>query len=231
MKIREGIMRTLKIAIMYFIMVAILITGWGFALSHDKSDSDFYLIEPAIEIPESTPFIASIDCFEYAELVTGFSAEVLRGIAATESRFRVKEVGDNGMSLGMFQLHSRWHEERVKKWGDFDPTDPYESAVIAARIMRENLRAFKGDLRKAVAAYNQGVFGVRRNGVSNEYVDNVLNWRNNSEKVLSFFIFRGITDTEVLQDGYKSSGAQNTYKFSDSSAIQVSWWGSGLIPR
>jgi hypothetical protein len=223
-------MRTLKIVMMYFILASILMIGRRIGLSYDKADSDFDIIEPSVEIPEQTPFIEPIDCFEYAESVTGFSAEVLRGIAATESRFKVKVVGDGGMSLGMFQLHSRWHEERVKKWGDFDPTDPYESAVIAARIMQENLRAFEGDLRKAVAAYNQGVSGVLRRGVIQQYVDEVLNWRNDSEKMLSFFLFCGITDTEVLQDGYKGSGAQNTYRFNDSLATQVSWRGSGCIP-
>jgi hypothetical protein len=215
---------------MYFILMSVFIMCRGVGLSYNDLGSDSNLFEPPVEIPEPTPFIKPLDCFEYAESVTGFSAEVLRGIAATESRFKAKAVGDGGVSFGMFQLHSRWHESRVEKWNDFDPTDPFESAVIAGRIMQENLATFNGDLRMAIAAYRQGVSGVLKRGVVQWYVDDVLNWRNDPEKILSFFIFCGITDTEVLQDD-KGTGAQNTYKFNDSFAVQVSWRGSGSIPQ
>jgi hypothetical protein len=197
-KRQEGIMSILKTIMMYLILASVFIMGQGIGLSYDKSESDFNVLESPVEILESISFRESVDCFEYAETVTGFSAEVLRGIAATESHFRVKAVGDDGMSLGMFQLHSRWYESRVEKWGYFDPTDPYESVVIAGRIMQENLSAFNGDLRMAIAAYKQGVRGVQERGVIQRYVDDVLNWRNDPEKMLFFFLFCGITDTEVL---------------------------------
>jgi hypothetical protein len=223
-------MRALKIIMMYFSLTLIFITFLGVGSSYDKSDSDLDEFKSPVEIPEQTPFIESLDCFEYAESITGFSAEILRGIAATESRFKARAVGDGGMSLGMFQLHSRWHESRVEKWGEFEPADPFESAVIAGRIMQENLVAFNGDLRKAIAAYRQGVSGVIKWGVGQWYVDGVLNWRNDPEKMLSFFAFCGITDNEVLQDEYKGAGTQDTYKFNDSFAVQVSWRGSGDFP-
>jgi hypothetical protein len=222
-------MRTLKSIMMFLILASIFIMCQGFGLSYDKSTNDLDVFESPSEIPEPVSFIEPIDCFEYAELITGFSAEVLRGIAATESHFRTNAVGDGGMSLGMFQLHSRWHESRVEKWGDFDPTDPYESVVIAGRIMQENLMAFNGDLRMAIAAYKQGILGVRKRGVIQYYVDDVLNWRNDPEKMLSFSLFCGITNTEVIQDEYKGAGTQDSYKFNDSLAIQVSWRGSGSI--
>jgi hypothetical protein len=217
-------MRTVKTIVMYLILAVVFVMCQGIDLSYDVSGDDLNAPEPEfqIEIPEPIPFIESVDCFEYAELVTGFSAEVLRGIAATESRFRVKAVGDDGMSLGMFQLHSRWHKSRVEKWGEFNPIDPFESAVIAGYIMQENLIAFDGDLRMAIAAYRQGVRGVRKNGVIGRYVEEILNWRNDSEKILSLFIFQGITDIEVQRDGYKGSGAQDSYKLDNSLAAQIS---------
>jgi hypothetical protein len=223
-------MRALKIIMMYFSLTLIFIMCRGIGSSYDKSDSDLDAFESPVEIPEPIPFIEPMDCFDYAESVTGFSAEILRGIAATESHFRVKAVGDGGMSLGMFQLHSRWYESRVEKWGDFDPTDPFESAVVAGRIMQENLNALNGDLTMAIAAYRQGVSGVLKQGVIQWYVDEVLNWQKDPEKMSSFFIFCGITDNEVLQDGYKGTGTPETYKFNDSLAVQVSWRGSGSIP-
>jgi hypothetical protein len=224
-------MKTFTIFMMYLILAFVLETRQGVGLSYDNSDHDPNApeFEPPVEIPEIVPFIEPLDCFEYAELVTSFSAEVLRGIAATESRFKVEAVGDGGMSLGMFQLHSRWYESRVEKWGEFDPTDPFESAVIAGYIMQENLVAFNGDLRLAIAAYRQGVSGVLKRGATQWYVDNVLGWRNNPEKELSFSIFCGITDIEGLQDGYEGSRAQDTYKLDNSLAVQVSWRGSGSI--
>jgi hypothetical protein len=222
-------MRIFKIFLIYFILLSILIMCQGIGSFYDESDNDLNVIESPVEIPEPDLFIEPANCFDYAELVTGFSAEILRGIAATESRFKTEAVGDGGMSFGMFQLHSRWYESRAEKWGEFDPTDPFESAVIAGRIMQENLIAFNGDLRLAIAAYRQGVSDVLRRGATQRYVDDVLNWQDDPEKMLSFFIFCGITDIEVLQDGYKDTGTQNTHKFNDSLAVQVSWRGSGGI--
>jgi soluble lytic murein transglycosylase-like protein len=189
-------MRTFKIIMMYFVLLSILIMCRGVGLPHDESNSDLNAFEVPLEAPESTPipFIKPLDCFEYAESVTGFSAEILRGIAATESRFKAKAVGDDGMSFGMFQLHSRWYESRAEKWGEFDLTDPFESAVIAGRIMQENLIALNGDLRMAIAAYRQGVSGVLKRGVTQWYVDDVLNWRGNSQKVVSYIQFSSASE-------------------------------------
>jgi hypothetical protein len=223
-------MKNLKVALMFFVLVIVLTACRNAGLSFDKLGSDFDTFEYFVETYEPNFFIEPADCFEYAELITGFSAEILRGIAATESRFKAEAVGDDGMSFGMFQLHSRWHESRVEKWGEFDPIDPCESAAIAGRIMRENLIVFNGDLRRAVAAYRQGVSGVSKWGVDGWYVDEVLNWRNDPEKRLSFFVFCGITNNEALQDGYKGTGTQNTYKFNDSLAVQVSRRGSSGFP-
>jgi hypothetical protein len=191
-------MKRIKAAFMYVFLTFVSLMCRGEGFSFELAASGTNEIDVPIEMSETDPFAVSADCFEYAESVTGFSAEILRGIAATESRFHADAIGDGGMSLGMFQLHSRWHEFRADKWGEFDPADPFDSAVIAARIMRENLEAFSGDLRSAIAAYRQGAAGVRENGVICWYVDAVLGWREDSEKEQSFFLFCGIKDTEGL---------------------------------
>ena len=139
------------------------------------------------------------DLFDKAEAVTGVPAEILRGIAAAESDFRRAVIGDYGYSLGMFQLHKNWHEYRVAKWGEFDPFNPYEAAIIAGRILARNLAAFNGDWHKAIAAYRQGVTGVRRNGATAWYVERVLNWRECEGRMRSFVLFmRNATTWEVL---------------------------------
>jgi hypothetical protein len=219
-------MKRIKAAALCPILSLIFLTVPKCGISIERFESQVNKIDTPVYFSEGDASAVFTDCFEYAESVTGFSAEILRGIAATESHFRTGTAGDGGMSRGMFQLHSRWHESRVEKWGRFDPDDPFESAVIAARIMSENLTAFDGDLRLAIAAYRQGVQGVKENGVTDWYIDAVLNWRNNFEKVMSFYAFLGITNIEVLQDEYKGTGTQNLYKLGNSPSVQVSRRGS-----
>jgi hypothetical protein len=148
------------------------------------------------------------DIFTEAERVTGCPAEILRGIAGVESHFTVTAIGDEGWSHGMFQLHSRWHDSRVKRYGEFDPFDPADAAVIAGYVIQENLRLLGGNLRLAIAAYRQGVAGVNRNGAADWYVDKVICWREDTgkvflynqfqvsfrpvKKIVSKFYFRGI---------------------------------------
>jgi hypothetical protein len=91
--------------------------------------------------------------------------------------------------------------------------------------------AFDGDLRLAISAYKQGIAGVKEQGAIQWYVDDVLNWRNDPEKMLSLFLFCGITDIGALYDEYKGTGTQNTYKLDDFLAIQISWRRSGGISQ
>jgi hypothetical protein len=162
------------------------------------------------------------DVFAEAEKITGCPAEILRGIAGTESHFTITAVGDNGQSHGMFQLHNRWHTYRVAKYGNFDPFDPAEAAIIAGFVIQENLRSFDGNLRLAIAAYKQGVTGVRRNGVIEEYVDEVIFWRKDDKKMIAFFIFQGIIELGVMEDGHNDFRTQFEYQPEDTFTPQVS---------
>jgi hypothetical protein len=229
MKKLLGNMKFPNTFLMVFVLALLLILFQKFGFSCSKPDGGTVAGVHPVEVSEFDLSVPPTDCFEYAESVTGFSAEALRGLAAIESDFRTDAIGDDGMSLGMFQLHSRWYEVRVEKWGEFDPSDPFESAVVAGLIMRENLAAFDGDLRMAVAAYRQGIQGVKDAGVVGRYADLVLNWRCIPEKMQSFSIFCGITYTEALQNGYKGTGTQATYTINDSFAAQISRRRSGGI--
>jgi hypothetical protein len=171
------------------------------------------------------------DIFIEAERITGCPAEILRGIAGTESHFTVTAVGDKGQSHGMFQLHSRWHDSRVEKYGAFDPFDPAGAAIIAGYIVQENLRLFNGDLRKAIAAYRQGVTGVNQNGVVDWYVDEVLFWQKDQKKVFAFFVFQGITESGRTEHGHINFEPQIAYKPDNTATMQVSWRGSGGFPH
>lgn len=113
-----------------------------------------------------------LSVYEYAEHVTGAPARILFGIACVESDQRDSAVGDNGRSLGRFQINERFRESRVKTYGNYDPRDPYSAAVIAGRIYMAYLKAL-GDETLAICAYRQGVEGVRKHGATKWYSDRV----------------------------------------------------------
>ena len=114
----------------------------------------------------------SLTVYSLASIITGAPEEMLRGIAFAESGGRDSAIGDGGESIGRFQLREVYHEARAAAWGEYDPRDPCEAAIIAGRILMSNF-AQLGDMDLAVAAYRQGVEGVRRDGATGWYVAKV----------------------------------------------------------
>ena len=110
--------------------------------------------------------------YTVASYATGCPEWVLRGIAFAESSERDDAIGDGGQSIGRFQLREIYHEARAARWGEYDPRDPTEAGIIAGRIIMDNL-AQLGDLDLAIAAFRQGVEGVRRDGATAWYVERV----------------------------------------------------------
>lgn len=58
-------------------------------------------------------------------------------IAWVESRFDTEAVGDNGVSIGMMQINTRWHTGRMEALGVTDLTDPVQCAAVALDYLRE----------------------------------------------------------------------------------------------
>ena len=114
----------------------------------------------------------SLTIYQLASIITGAPEEILRGIAFAESSENDNAIGDDGESIGRFQLREIYHGERAAKWGEYDPRNPQEAAIIAGRILADNL-ARLGDMDLAIAAYRQGVDGVRRDGATSWYIDRV----------------------------------------------------------
>ena len=110
--------------------------------------------------------------YEVAVLGTIVPARLLRAIAIVESSERDHATGDDGVSIGRYQLHERYHAERAERWGEYNPRDPLAAGIIAARILEDNYCQL-GDWTLAICAYRQGVTGVRRNGATMWYVDRV----------------------------------------------------------
>lgn len=114
--------------------------------------------------------------YELAEAVTGAPAEILQGIAWAESSNRDDAVGDGGESIGRFQLREVYHGARSARWGEYDPRNPCEAAIIAGHVLMDNYNQL-GDMDMAIAAYRQGVTGVRRDGATGWYVERVRRTR------------------------------------------------------
>lgn len=110
--------------------------------------------------------------YEVAVLGTIVPARLLRAIAIVESSERDHAVGDDGISIGRYQLNERFHAERAQRWGEYDPRDPLAAGIIAARILEDNYRRL-GTWELAIAAYRQGVRGVREHGATAWYIDRV----------------------------------------------------------
>jgi hypothetical protein len=203
----------------------------GLSMEMEKEELQ---LEPlnAMPVYEAEPPVVNIvvDIFVEAEKVTGCSAEILRGIAGVESDFIATAIGDGGLSHGMFQLHSLWHNYRIEKYGEFDPFNPADAAIIAGYIIQENMKSFEGDIRLAIAAYRQGVAGVMQNGATDWYIDAVLFWRKNPNKMLAFFIFQGITELGEIEDEHIGIGTQVAYQYNNTSTTEVPWWGCSSIP-
>jgi len=125
-----------------------------------------------IENEQTFAPIRAVSIYDLAESVTGAPAWILYGIACTESDERDDAVGDGGESIGRFQLRENYHAERAGKWFEYDPKNPGQAALIAGFIFMENLAAF-GDVNLAIAAYRQGIAGVRKHGPTMWYVERV----------------------------------------------------------
>ena len=103
----------------------------------------------------------------------GVSPALMLAIANQESGFKPNAVGDKslGGSYGLFQIHKPSHPDYT---GGFDPR---ANAAYASKMMAGLLKTYKGDVAKALWAYNAGGGNVAK-GIypdsTKAYVKNVM---------------------------------------------------------
>ena len=103
----------------------------------------------------------------------GVSPALMLAIANQESGFKPNLVGDKdrGGSYGLFQIHKPSHPDYT---GGFDPR---ANAAYASKMMAGLLKAYNGDVAKALWGYNAGSGNVAR-GIypdsTKAYVKNVM---------------------------------------------------------
>ena len=87
---------------------------------------------------------------------SGLPNALVESVARVESNFRSDAVSPKG-ALGIMQLMP----ETAKKLSA-DPTNPEQNTQAGARLLRELLIRYDGDVPKALAAYNAGAEAVDR---------------------------------------------------------------------
>lgn len=114
----------------------------------------------------------SFSIYDEAVLGTDIPSELLRALAMAESGERDSATGDDGASIGRFQINERFRAERVRLYGRYDPRDPRQAGRVAAQILQEHYARF-GSWPLALTAYNAGAGYAIKRGIRWAYVNRV----------------------------------------------------------
>ena len=114
----------------------------------------------------------SFSIYDAAVLGTDIPAELFRALAMAESGERDSATGDDGASIGRYQLNERFRAERVRLYGDYDPRDPRQAGQVAAKILQAHYKRFNS-WPLALTAYNAGAGYAARSGIRWAYVNRV----------------------------------------------------------
>lgn len=105
----------------------------------------------------------------------GLDPALLRAVVSVESNFKTEAVSPKG-AQGLMQLMPA----TAASLGVRDAFDPADNVDGGSRHLASLLASYRGDLKKALAAYNAGPGAVARHGgvppyrETREYVDKVL---------------------------------------------------------
>jgi membrane-bound lytic murein transglycosylase B len=111
--------------------------------------------------------------FQAAGEKYGVEPSILRAIASVESNFNPQAVGPktrSGRAQGMMQFVPA----TAKAYNLEDPFNPEQSVDAAARLMRDLQKQYKGDVGKALEAYNGGPRLVGKSKQTAKYREMVL---------------------------------------------------------
>ena len=77
--------------------------------------------------------------------------KLLLSVAYVESKFDVK--ARNGSSVGLMQVHLRYHRDKFKGASVFNP---YANMFVGAQILKECMNKTNNNVKKALRCYNGG---------------------------------------------------------------------------
>ena len=111
---------------------------------------------PVPDVPASTPSNEPLDLIREAALRAGLPPAFVASVARVESALRPNAVSPKG-AIGVMQLMPA----TAKALGA-DPHDLRQNIDAGARLLRELLLKYDGDVVKALSAYNAGTGAVER---------------------------------------------------------------------
>lgn len=125
-----------------------------------SDDGTLHRIKP-LDIPLEAETQWAI--FEACEYDPGLFSLVM-AIAEHESEFQPDLQGDNGQSIGMMQINTKWHTGRMEALGVTDLTDPVQCAAVAIDYLQEleSRYGFEPESEALLMAYNMGPSGARK---------------------------------------------------------------------
>ena len=144
----------------------------------ERFEADDYVAPAAAPVPPrvdaALPTWDSRTLLQEAAVRTGLPATLVESVARVESGFRQDAVSSKG-ALGVMQLMPGTAKALAA-----DPRDPVQNIDAGARLLRELLLKYDGDVVKALSAYNAGPGAVARyRGMppfaeTQNYVDKVI---------------------------------------------------------
>lgn len=99
-----------------------------------------------------------------------------------ESQYDVNAVGDNGNSLGLLQVQSRWHQERMDRLGCNDLLDPYQNVTVAVDYLYELFQK-NPEVYWVLMAYNGGSAYASERMTTRNYSEYALFVANRAEEL------------------------------------------------
>lgn len=108
-------------------------------------------------------------CLRAACDESGVEYELALAVIRKESTYQ-NITGDGGDSIGYMQVQPKWHQERMRRLGVTDLSDPFSNFRVGCDYLAELMDKYP--LEEALTAYNTGKPG------KSDYADTVLKyWR------------------------------------------------------
>ena len=132
---------------------------------------------PSAQVPECEPLpAAQVDALvDSAAARESLDGDLIRGVIRQESAFRPCAVSSKG-AVGLMQLMP----ETALQFGVMNPFDPIQNVDGGAKLLKQLLVRYGGDLSKTLGAYNAGparvdaVDGVPKIPETQDYIQQIL---------------------------------------------------------
>lgn len=92
----------------------------------------------------------------------GVRYDLVVALIEKESGYKFNEVGDDGHSIGYMQIYEEWHKDRMERLNVTDLRNPYQNVLVGIDYLSELIERY-GTVQDALAAYNYGEQGAKRN--------------------------------------------------------------------